>query len=137
MAAAEGMKSEADASMRLAARAKRGARSARRWAALPRLAVLKRAAELTVRTKSILTGAGSATPRCCIAARRFSLGLSVWSALAQAVRHLYRSASTGWTEGVFAKKRARSATEMLSRLLCGENADWRDEARSGIDGLRT
>ena len=88
VAAATGAKSAGGVSLRLTARATRGALGMRRWAALPRLAVLERAAELTVRTKSVLTGAGSETPRRCITEMKESSGVSVWSAFAQAVRHL-------------------------------------------------
>jgi hypothetical protein len=82
--------------MTLADRATRGARGAWRRVALPRLEVLAvdesellergeglgRAAELTGRNKSVLTGAGSATPRRCIAERNVSSGVSVWRAFA-------------------------------------------------------
>lgn len=96
MATAAGAKSGGwgDASMTLAARAKRGARGAWRWVVLPRREVLavdegKLVASVEGRrTASVLIGAGSAIPRCCIAERKCSSGLSIWSAFAQAARHL-------------------------------------------------
>jgi hypothetical protein len=61
-------------------------------------------AELAGRTESYLPLKGSALPRCWIAERKGSTGdghaglCNAWRAFAQAVRHLYRVASTGWTE---------------------------------------
>jgi len=114
--------------LRLAERVIGGDRSARRWAALSRLEAL---AVEGGRTKSVLTGAGSVTLRRCITERKEPSGVLVWSAVAQAVRHLQRSVSTGWTEDVLA------APEMLAGLLSGEEADGRDEARSSIGGVQT
>lgn len=92
---------------------------------------LGRDVELTGRTESYLT---IAMPRCCIAERKGSSGVSEESAFAQAVRHVYRVASTGWTEDLFiAKKRVRSEPEVLPGLLA---VDCIDESRSGGDGLR-
>ena len=85
-----------------AASAMRGARSTCRWVELPLLEVLAveenqllensdglwRHMELTGRTESVLTGAGSAMLRCCITERKVASGVSVCSAFAQAVRHL-------------------------------------------------
>ena len=134
---------------------------------------LGRAAELTGRTESVLSGTGSAIPRSCIAERKCSLGASVCRAFDQAVLHVYRSASMGCTEGALAAKPPRggppgvvhrssssernslpqalapsceesigaanrvesrkcSSSDVLSGLLSGEEADWREE----VDRLR-
>jgi hypothetical protein len=45
-----------------------------------------------------------ATPRCCIAERKGTSGESICRAFAQAIRHLYLVASTGWTQRVFGAK---------------------------------
>ena len=95
---------------------------------------LGRAAELTGRTESVLSGTGSAF--CPIIERKVSSGVSVWSAFAQAVRHLYRSASTGWTEGAL-NRIACLASDMLLGLVSGQEADVRDEAQRGNEGFRT